>query len=367
MAFRTLDLELAFLRLHLALLPRPDLADDLLARAGSPECVFQHLGAALDSAGEPLPPAVAGRLRDGAFEGLARREVEICRRAGVTILRRGGPGWPHLFAGLPGMPLVLFARGAIEDQDQRSIGMVGSRRPTPYGLRQAGQFARGLAARGITVVSGLARGIDGESHRAALEAGGRSIGVLGSGLGRIYPAEHASLARRVETQGAIVTEFPWATPPLKHHFPHRNRILSALSRGVLVVEAGERSGSLITADWAAEQDRPVFVVPSRVDSVEALGGLRLLQDGAQVVLDADDVAAAAGLGDLAASRSAVRGMPGDGLPEELAALFQEEDVWTLEEIAARLGRPLPGVMAMLVGLEDAALVRRVETGGFARA
>jgi DNA processing protein len=170
-----------------------------------------------------------------------------------------------------------------------AVAVVGSRRATPHGLRLASRIAAGLAMRGFVVVSGLARGIDAAAHRGALRAGGRTLAVLGSGLSRIYPAEHRGLAEQIAAQGAVVSELPLHSPPLKRHFPERNRLIAWLSWGTVVVEAAADSGSLITADLAASEGRAVFAVPGPVGEPQAEGTNGLLRQGAAVCRDANDI------------------------------------------------------------------------------
>ena len=190
---------------------------------------------------------------------------------------------------IPSPPLMLMVRGELLPTDRIAVAIVGSRHCSPYGQRIAGRLARDLATRGITVVSGLARGIDGAAHQAALAAGGRTIAVLASGLARIYPPEHLELAEQVVTAGALVSEAPLEGPPIGNLFPQRNRLISGLSLGVVVVEASERSGALSTARHALDQNREVFAVPGRVGEAASLGANRLIQQGAHLVSCADDI------------------------------------------------------------------------------
>lgn len=242
------------------------------------------------------------------------RDVERARAASATILFPGGPGWPAALSDLSDPPSVLWARGDLaaalggrgaasagggpvaEALAGRGVAIVGSRRASHYGTTQAARIATELAALGIPVVSGLARGIDAAAHRGALAAGGATIGVLGGGLARFYPAENLPLAREmVAAGGAVVSEFALDLPPLPHHFPRRNRLLAALSAAVIVVEAAERSGSLVTADHALDLGREVLAVPGRVDQDNSRGVHRLLREGAAVCEGAADVLAALGL------------------------------------------------------------------------
>jgi len=222
--------------------------------------------------------------------GEAAREIESAAAEGVSILPFEGPGYPAALGNLYDPPLVLYVRGALEERDLLGIGVVGSRQATPYGLRQAGRFGGELASMGVTVVSGLARGIDTEAHHGALRAkGGRTLAVLGSGVCSIYPPENRGLSRRIAERGALLSEFPLRAGPIPENFPRRNRLISGLSLGILVVEAGEKSGALITADWAMEQGREVFALPGSVENPMSRGAHLLIRQGAKLAETAADV------------------------------------------------------------------------------
>jgi DNA processing protein len=186
-------------------------------------------------------------------------------------------------------PLVLYLRGTLTEQDDLALCIVGTRKATSYGRDTTTFFARGLSQQGVTIVSGLAHGIDAAAHRGALDAGGRTIAVLGCGIDRVYPPDHADLARQITQQGALISEFPIGSKPEAKHFPRRNRIISGLSLGVLVAEAPESSGALITAEYAAEQGREVFAIPGSIFSAASGGTNRLIQEGAKLVLTVEDI------------------------------------------------------------------------------
>src|SRR5207244_733709 len=206
----------------------------------------------------------------------------------ATVLTSDDPRYPALLATIASPP-TLWVRGELRDTDALAIAIVGSRRSTPYGVEVAENLASELAARDVTIVSGLARGIDAAAHRGALAAGGRTVAVLGSGVDIIYPPENRALAAEVERSGALVSQFPLGTLPLPHHFPARNRTLAALALGVVVVEAAERSGALITAGFAGDLGREVFAVPGRLTSAASQGANGLIQDGVKLVLGWADV------------------------------------------------------------------------------
>ena len=227
---------------------------------------------------------------------------------------------PRLLA-IPDHPAVLFLRGDSGVLAAPQVAIVGSRRATPAGARIARRLAGELAAHGLVVTSGLAQGVDAEAHRGALEAGGRTVAVLGSSLDRVYPAAHRSLAERIAGQGALVSEFPFGTPPVPWNFPWRNRIISGLSLGVVVVEAAARSGSLVTARLAGDQGREVFAVPGSILNPLSSGCHRLLRDGAKLVERVEDVLEELPAGELAAVAVGAGSQPngGDGCAPGLDA------------------------------------------------
>lgn len=228
-----------------------------------------------------------GRAARSRWEG----EVQRAAESGFALVVYGGPGYPRLLAQIPDPPALLYLAGSLEPADERAVAVVGSRRASTYGVRFARALARDLAGAGVTVVSGLARGIDAAAHQGALDAGGRTAAVFGAGLDVIYPGWNEALARAVRGSGAWVSELPLGSEPRAHHFPRRNRIISGLGLGVVVVEAAERSGSLITATCALEQGREVFAVPGLPGSFNARGAHGLLRAGAKLVERAEDVLA----------------------------------------------------------------------------
>ena len=216
-------------------------------------------------------------------------ELRRTREAGVTIVPFNDPGYPARLRMIADPPAVLYMKGALAAEDERAVAIVGSRSASDYGRRVARDLARGLASLGFTVVSGMARGIDGTAHESALQAGGRTIAVLGCGVERAYPPEHERLYRRMADGGALISELPVGTRPLAFNFPARNRLISGLSLGVVVVEATEKSGSLITAALALEQGREVFAVPGEVGASRSRGSHRLIRQGAKLVESVDDI------------------------------------------------------------------------------
>jgi DNA processing protein len=234
-------------------------------------------------------PKLALSILEHRRSDAAERELARCREAGTRLILLEDPEYPPALATISDPPGVLYCQGTLEPRDRLAVAIVGSRRCTHYGRRQAERLAGALARAGVTIVSGLARGIDGVAHQAALAAGGRTIAVLGTGLAQIYPPEHAALAEQVAAQGALLTELPFDQQPLAGLFPQRNRIISGLSQGVIIVEASRTSGALHTARHASEQNREVFAVPGPMDSLASEGCHDLLRDGATLVRSVDDV------------------------------------------------------------------------------
>lgn len=277
--------------LALALVPGlgPKLTAALLARFGSASAARRATAdelRAVPHIGERLAASLADALRKVEIEP----ELRLMEEFKVRAVPLGFPGYPPRLAGVVAPPPLLYFRGEWLSADENAIGIVGSRSCTSYGLRIATQLARGLARAGFTVVSGLARGIDAAAHRGAMEGGGRTVAALAGGLSRIYPPEHAPLADEITAgRGCLITETPMVMEPQPGMFPARNRIISGLSRAVIVVEANIRSGALITARHAAEQGREVYAVSGPVDSPASAGCLELLRTGARLVRSAEDV------------------------------------------------------------------------------
>ena len=276
--------------LELALVPGlgPKLTAALLQHFGSASAALQATVAQLETVPK-IGSLLANQFAKSFRTVDASAEIASLDKHAVSIALLGLEPYPSRLATIDDAPQLLYYRGSFAETDGQSVGIVGSRQCTAYGRRMAERIAGGLARAGWTVISGLARGIDGYAHQAALDAGGRTIAVVAGGLSRIYPPEHAALADAVANHGAILTETPMTVAPQPGMFPARNRIISALSRGIVVIEANARSGALITASHAGEQGREVFALPGNVDSGPSAGCLELIRKGARLVRDADDI------------------------------------------------------------------------------
>ena len=315
----------------------------------------------------------AGRL------AAARRWRDAATAAGRRLLIPGQPGFPPRLAEIAVPPIVLEVAGDT-DLAAPAVAVVGSRRATPYGIAVAEQLAAGLAEAGLVVVSGLARGVDAAAHRAALEAGGRTVAVLGSAHDSLYPPEHRELARACGASGAVLTEFPPGTRPLPHHFPRRNRIIAGLTLGTLVVEAAERSGSLATARHAVDSGREVFAVPGPIGSATSAGCHALIRLGATLVTGVADILEELGLPSGFAERgtesrdarsrepesASPRPGPGSEAARLLDALRNRPSGVDLDTLLGGIDLPVPVALAAISELERRGLVRRFP-GGFLRA
>jgi DNA processing protein len=353
------------LALHLIRGLGPRRTAALLERFGSAAAILRA-----DAAQLATVPHIGEKLAHDFTRSLGKVDVEseLARASehGVHLRALGTPDYPASLANIPDPPHLLYVRGTLEARDANAVALVGSRKCTPYGRRMAERLATGLVRAGFTVVSGLARGIDGVAHRATLEAGGRTLAVLAGGLARIYPPEHADLAREVASAGAFLSEAPMGQEPVAEMFPARNRLISGLCRGVVIVEAAERSGALITARHAAEQGREVFAVPGTADSDASAGALRLLRDGARLVRSAEDI-----VEDLDGV-APLTPLPVQAAPEGLTAVQQQ--IWDalaerprhIDEMTRQLGLPVAEVTNQLLLLEIKKLIRRLPGNQFER-
>lgn len=336
----------------------------LLESFGSPEAIFaappRELGAA-----PGMTPQAAERLLDpeaGQVEG----DLRLIERLGVHLLTRQDPDFPPLLRQIFDPPPVLYVRGTLGEGDRCAVAMVGSRRCSSYARLISDRLARDLVAAGVSVVSGLARGVDTAAHAGALGAGGRTVAVLGSGLGRVYPPENRNLAVRIAENGAVVSEFPMLAEPDAWHFPARNRIISGWCLGVCVVEAPVSSGALITAEFAMEQGRDVFAVPGPVNDPRSRGAHALIRDGACLVEDASDILSA--LGVLTCTADPQLTLPDPSLTEDEQHLLRllGPQPRAMDDLIAESGAAAAQVSAALMLLELKGMARKVAGGSFVR-
>jgi DNA processing protein len=378
----------AWLRLALAQGVGNETARKLLATFGSAPAIFQQSQATLSQLGSDklgrnireTPPALAGQLQTTLQWLQAAEDRRI-----VTL---GDPQYPPSLLDIEDPPLMLYMMGVLAIRAPSAIktianditprlAIVGSRNPTPQGELNARQFAKEFGARGLCVVSGLALGIDGAAHDGALLGGGTTIAVVGTGLDRVYPKKHLELAHRIAGQGMIISEFPLGTPPLMSNFPRRNRIISGLSQGVLVVEAALKSGSLITARLAAEQGKEVFAIPGSIHSPQSRGCHALIKQGAKLVETAQDVleelkipmqgaqeGSSEESGD--AEDSGFNGVKGQPRADRAFLSALGFDVVSLDALQARTGLATAQLQAQLLELELEGHVVRLPGGLFQR-
>ena len=293
-------------------------------------------------------------------------ELDRIHAQGFHLITWEDEAYPSRLLEVDAPPPVLYVWGEITPQDRWAAAVVGTRRPTAYGIAVARDLAAVLAAGGVTVVSGLARGIDAAAHQAALEVGGRSIAVLGSGLDRIYPPENRRLAERISQSGAVVSDYPLGTAPESGNFPPRNRIISGLSMAVVIVEAGEGSGALITADFAVEQGREVFAVPGSIFQGPSRGTNLLIRSGARPLVALEDVLEALNLEAVARQEAVSEALPQDDDEARVLAALTSEPVH-VDEVQARCGLPASQVSASLAMLELKGRARQVGGMQYVRA
>lgn len=310
-----------------------------------------------------LPLEVATNIRCFKRDQFLENEYRLLTQNQVAVLSLEDEDYPRNLWEIPDAPVLLYIKGSVVLEDECGLAVVGSRKASVYGISVAEKFSSRLAELGITIISGLARGIDAAAHQGCLRARGRTLAVLGSGLAQIYPPEHKELFSRVAQNGAVISEFPMATQPYAFHFPRRNRIISGLALGVLVVEASARSGALITSDFALEQGREVFAVPGRVDTPQATGTHQLIKNGAKLVSSVEDI-----LEELAARlktfapgvqrESALSAATEPGLTQSMLTPLERKVIAfvgraavSLEEIVDRSGESGADVLSALLTLE----------------
>lgn len=328
----------------------------LLDVFGDVETAWQASASDLRNAG------LSQRIIDNLIQ--VRADVDLIKtwerldRLGISVLTWEDSQYPRKLSEIEQPPPILYLRGKLMDEDDWAVAIVGTRTPTAYGRQVAGEIAGTLAQSGVTVVSGLARGIDAVAHNACLEAGGRTLAILGSGVDQIYPPEHRQLAQKIIAQGALVSDYAPGTPPDAANFPPRNRIISGLVRAVIVVEAGEKSGALITAAFAADQGREVFAVPGSIYAPLSKGTNRLIQEGARPLLDSQELLSIMKLGPVEEFQTARTALPADTTEKYLLELLGNEALH-VDEISRRSNLPIEKISATLVMMELKGMVRQM--------
>ncbi len=343
----------------------------LVNHFGSPQRVLNASTISLQKVSGVSSRMAAAILASPRASEETRKEIDRCHRQGYRIITQQDHQYPALLRHIPDPPPVLYCHGQL-DGTACHISMVGSRKATSYGLSSARKLSRGLAVKGISVVSGMARGIDSAAHNGALAGGGPTIAVLGSGLDRIYPAENRKLFNRIAGNGAVISEFPLDAGPEAHHFPQRNRIISGMSLGTVVVEAARRSGSLITARLAAEQGREVFAIPGSISAATARGPHQLIRQGAVLVETAEDIIkeVAPQIG-LEENSMLTVDKDKDGAVASFSLSVTESEIWGaigpypvhIDELARRCGQNMATLTAALCQLEIKGAVNQ-EPGKF---
>jgi DNA processing protein len=329
----------------------------LLQRFGSPEEVLRQ---SLTTLSGSLDRGLAQHLLDAQKSERVEAALRWLEQDGNHLIALGEPEYPPLLLECGDPPTVLYVKGRRELLRSRALAVVGSRNPTPQGLQNAERFSQSLSDAGLTIVSGLALGIDAAAHKGALSGRSSSIAVVGTGLDIVYPARNRDLAHRLAEEGALVSEFPLGTPGLAGNFPRRNRIISGLSLGCLVVEAAIASGSLITARLAGEQGRDIFAIPGSIHSPLSKGCHQLIKQGAKLVESAEDVLAELGMG-AGAPRSAQSAPPAVGEKDELLRAMGHDPV-SVDELSVRCNLPAEEIQSRLLQLELSGLIA-VMAGG----
>jgi len=333
----------------------------LLSVFGAPGAVLRAGQAALSAHVTPAQARALCTPPTPEFDALVQTTLDWLAIPGHHLITLYDPDYPAALAEIPDPPLLLYVSGRRELLKQPLLAIVGSRNASVQGKLDAESFAAALSGAGLCVVSGLALGIDTAAHEGALRGPGSTVAVVGTGLDRVYPARNRELAYRIAAHGCLVSEYALGTPPLAVNFPRRNRIISGLAAGVLVVEAAAQSGSLITAQMAAEQGREVFALPGSIHSALAKGCHRLIRDGAQLVETVEEVLAAMQVSPLATRVGASASAPAPAPDDDLLAALGAEPV-ALDDLLARLGGDAGVLGGRLLGLELAGLVAQLPGG-----
>jgi DNA processing protein len=328
----------------------------LLAAFGDARSAWQASPQALRAAG--LQEKLVNNLIKVRSQGLLEKHWEALQASDIKLLTWDDDAYPRRLKEIDQPPPVLYLRGALLPEDEWAVAIVGTRRVTAYGRQVTEELAATLARNGVTVISGLARGVDSIAHQAALNAGGRTIAVMGTGADKIYPPENRRLAEQMLQQGALVSDYPLGTQPEGVNFPPRNRLISGLALAAVVVEAGQSSGALITASFAAEQGRDVFAVPGNITAPQSQGTNRLIQDGAIPLLNPQQVLEALNLTMIIEHQTARRVLPTDPVEKKVYQVLGAEPLH-VDEIRLRTEMPIEQVSAALALMELKGMVRQV--------
>jgi DNA processing protein len=339
------------------------------------QALLKHLGslgnvfkASEDELGkvEKVGPILAARIPQAIKEIDLKKEMDLIKKHKVKVITFLDKDYPENLKNIYDPPVVLYVKGEILPEDKLSIAIVGSRLASFYGLQTAEKLGFELASHGITVVSGLARGIDSSAHKGALKAKKRTIAVLGSGLANIYPEEHKELAKRISESGAVVSEFPMTMIPDKGNFPRRNRVISGLSLGVVCVEAAEKSGALITCDYALEQGREVFAVPGKVDSITSKGTNKLIKQGAKLAQGTEDILEELNIELLYHSANGEFLNPLLDKDESLVYTLLSSEPKYIDDICQESGVSLSRISKILLGMEIKKFAKQLPGKNFVR-
>ena len=336
-------------------------AKALLDKFGSPRVIFKASTKELSSVAG-IGQDLVERIKNKEKWINLTEELTLTKKLGCKLVSFEDTHYPPLLKNIPSPPPLLYVKGELHQQDYKMpLAIVGTRRASYYGRMMSTELAGELAGSGFTIISGLARGIDTCAHEGALKREGRTLAVLGSGLNLIYPPENRELSERIAHNGALISEFTLNTPPDRHNFPRRNRIISGLSLGVVVVEAGARSGALITANFALEQGREVFAVPGKVDSPHARGTHKLIQDGAKLVIQWRDIASEVmpQISWEGNKENLERPLPVLGEDEEKIYSLLSSEPLHIEELIRKTHFSSPAALSLLLSMELRGLVRQL--------
>jgi DNA processing protein len=338
----------------------------LIGAFGTPEAVLnapvQHLMRI-----HGIDKASACKIKEGIKPSIFDQEMRLIKKHNIKVISYWDDRYPSILKKIYDPPGLLFTKGAFTSEDEKAMGIVGTRVPSQYGRTVTEQFCKDLTEHKLTIVSGLARGVDTIAHQTALKQGGRTIAVLGCGIDRLYPPENNKLADKIAEQGAVISEYPMGTLPDGRNFPRRNRIISGLSLGVLIIEAGKKSGALITANQALEQNREVFAVPGPITSGKSIGTNQLIKEGAKLVQGTlDIIEELTGVLDSPGQKLKPQTMPNLDVGEQAVFSILSDTPMHVDQIAREGDKSVPEVLSILLTLELYGLVKQLSGKMFIR-